>query len=313
MKASLRRNSRNKRLFRIAVLVVILLVAFYLVPRTLSFVASIVMSPVISVQHWLNQSTDTIPSYFRDRNALLEQLKERDQIISFQSGSDLTVSRLLKENERLRELLGATSTSRIAAGVIGRPTVLPYDVLVLDQGSADGVQIHTPVFIGRDQVIGYVSEVFGGTSVVSLVSSPGLESTVYIIGPNIYTTAVGQGGGVLEVGVPQGVPLAPGDLVVIPSFDAGVYGQIVSIDSVETRPEQYGYVTIDVPLQSLRWVSVGTEQIDESDFETARERVRVVTENLTKIVVPDGVLVEIPTEATSTEATSTPSDNETDS
>ena len=243
------------------------------------------------------------PFYFRDRNALLEEIKERDQLISFQSGADLTVSRLLQENKRLRELLGASTSPRIAAGVIGRPTVLPYDVLVLDQGSSDGVKVNTPVFIGRDQVIGYVSEVFPGTSVVSLVSSPGLESTVYIIGPNIYTTAVGQGGGVLEVGVPQGVPIAEGDLVVIPSFDAGIYGLIVTIDSVETRPEQYGYVTIDVPLQSLRWVSVGTIPLDEVSFEEARARVNEITESLTKIEVPEGVLVELPTEATTTATT----------
>lgn len=293
-KASSRRSSRNKKLLLIGVVFIVVLGLLFLLPRAASFVASLVFSPVVAVEEWLRESDDTIPAYIRSRNDLLAIIEEQGQELSQQSGADLTIRRLQLENIELRNLLGASSSPRIIAGVIGRPTVVPYDVLVLDQGSVDGVIEGAAVFTGRDQVIGYVHRVFAETSLATLVTTPGAESTVYIIGPNIYTTAVGQGGGVLEVGVPQGVPLSLGDLVVVPSFEAGVYGEIVHIESLKTGAEQYAYVITDTPLQSLRWVSIGLESITPMSFDEARAVVDRVRNELTTVPVPEGVLVELP-------------------
>lgn len=305
MKASSRRTLRNKRVFKIIIATVILVIAIFLIPKLLGKVAALVLSPIAGVERWIYESTGTIPSFFRERNALLADVIKRDKQLAGQSGATLTIRRLEIENEILRGLLGSSSTERIAAGVVVRPPSTPFDRLILDQGSNNGVIEGAPVFTGRDQVIGYVEKVFSGSSVVTLVTSPGIESTVFIIGPNIYTTAVGQGGGVLQVGVPQGIPLALGNLVVIPSFDAGVYGSIVSIDSIETRPEQYGFVTSDVSIQSLRWVSIGRTSLSEKSFTEAKAIIDRVRSDLLTVPVPEGVLVEISTATSS--PTTTPS------
>src|SRR5690606_37819043 len=44
---------------------------------------------------------------------------------------EVELDRLRAENTALRTLLGNENETRIAAGVIGRPTNLPYDVLVI--------------------------------------------------------------------------------------------------------------------------------------------------------------------------------------
>lgn len=274
-----------------------------LAPRIFGYVGSFVLLPVIHAESWLMESGAAFPTYIRDRSALLATQSELRQQLALHAGAHLTVARLSRENEELRKLLNATTTSRTAAGVIGRPTALPYDVFLIDKGSQDGVQENAPVYVGGDQVIGFVAEVYTDTSVVTLVTTPGFESTVYIYGPNIYTTAVGMGSGSLRVSVPQGITLTNGDLVVIPSLDAGVYGAISVVDSVPSRPEQYGYVSIEDPLQSIRYVSVGDSPLASITFDEARSIVETVRTEVLTVPVPSGVLIDVESGATTTATT----------
>lgn len=226
------------------------------------------------------------------------------------SGERYTIELLSHENEELRTLLGDGEQKRIVAGIIGRPNKLPYDVLVLDKGSSEGIVEGAPVFIGERTVIGAVKKVFPHSAVVELVTSPGFVSSVYIFGPDIYTTAYGIGGGQMRVGVPQGIKLNEGDLVILPSVESGIYGKVSVVDSIPTRPEQYGYVSPETPLSSLRLVSVGDTPLDPVSFEEAQAIVSSARTELFEVPVPEGVLVTATTTATttatSTAATTTP-------
>lgn len=275
-------------------------------PRAVSWTASLVFSPVIFAESWFRDSTSAIPTYFRDRNTLLSKQSELEFQLNEQKNTGLTLRRLQEENDELRNLLSSNDSKRIGASAIGRPTNLPYDVLVIDRGSNDGIIKNAPVFIGKDQVIGFVAEAYSHTAVVTLITTPGFESTVYIYGPNIYTTAIGAGGGSLRVSVPQGITLELGNVVVMPSFDAGAYGEISAVDSEPTRPEQFGYVSINVPLQSIRYVSVGDRPLEVMSFDDAKAVVSRVRKDFLEVPVPEGVLVDIPVdEATTTAPTTT--------
>ena len=312
MKASSRRASRRKRLLRLVVVVVILLVLWQLVPRTLGYIASLVMSPVTSFEHWLSESTDRFPSYVRDRASLLEERDSLAQQLAELRSAEQSINFYRTENIALRALLGASTTPRIAATVLAQPTRVPYDALVIDKGSKDGIIEKAPVYAGYEQIIGFVEAFYPTSALVVLVTTPGVESTVYVVGPDIYTTAVGQGGGALQIGVPQGILLSAGDPVILPSLDGGIYGEIVSVDSSPTRPEQFGYVTITEPIQNIRWVSVGAEARAPLSFEEAKAIVDATKAEITAVPVPEGVLVEIPEISTTTatssseQATSTP-------
>jgi hypothetical protein len=100
------------------------------------------------------------------------------------------------------------------------------------------------------------------------------------------------------VRIPQGILLQPGDLVVLPALDSGVYGAVSLVEAVPTQPEQFGYVSADVPLQSLYYVSVGAEPIVTHNFERAEEVVADVKSSLFQVALPDGVLVTPETSTT---------------
>lgn len=299
-----RQISRSKKFLWALLLAVTLGALVYFLPRALSPTASLLISPVVRVQSWFVNSSAFIPTWFKDKNALHEINLELQQRLTEQSTLQNTVARLEAENRELLGLSTSTSTTRLIASVIGRPTALPYDTLVLDKGSADGVKENAPVYIGGDQIIGFVAGVYPNTSVVTLATTPGFSSTVYVYGPNIYTTAVGVGGGTLEIQVPQGIDMKAGDVVVLPAFNSGVYGVISVIDSSPTRPEQFGYVSINTPLQGLRFVGVGEEPLRPLSFDEAKAVVESVRQDFLELPVPSGVLVDVP-ETSTTTATST--------
>lgn len=285
-------SSERRELYVIGALFLPLFILSWLWPGLLGSVVAPIFTPFLSTETKLRLSltgSDEVPS-----SVDAELLKT-----------------LTMENTELRSLLGDDEEKRIAAGVIGRPTNLPYDVLVIDKGSADGIMKDAPVFVGLHQAIGTVIAVYERSSIVALITTPGWRSTVYIYGPNIYTTALGQGGGVARVHVPQGIELTEGDVVIVPSLSGGIYGAVRAVDSLPSRPEQYGYVSIDVPINSLHFVSVGERPLSVIDFEQARGVVNEAEKELLLIDLPEGVLIEVESQfasstASSTAATSTP-------
>ena len=303
-KVSSHHTSQTKRIRTALFFGVVAVLLFFAVPKAVAGVSAFILIPVHKIETWFLESTTAFPQYLRDRTALIEQLNAFLYTQSAQSGDHLTSLILSKENVQLRALLHSPSdTSRILAGVIGRPNTVPYDVLILDKGSSDGIKEGAPVFIGNNAIIGVVQKVFAKSSVVILVTTPGFKASVYVVGPNIYTNAEGIGGGLLKIGVPQGISLAIDDVVILPGAQAGIYGEINHIESAPSNPEQYAFVSPAVPIASLRLVSVGENPLLPVSFEQAQKIVHELTASPLIVAIPEGVLVT--TKKVSTTSTST--------
>jgi len=272
--------------------VVVCVALLLLLPKVVQVAVSVVVTPVNITRHWLTESGGSLPQYFRNRSTLIEQIATLESKLSAESGDRFTTALLAKENAELRSLLGDQKEERILAGIIGRPGSLPYDSLMLDKGTSDGVFVGAPIYIGENTVVGLVKSATNHSALVELVTTAGFETTVYIMGPDIYTNAVGVGGGQMRVGVPQGIVLSVGDVVVLPSVTSGVYGEISLVQSDATRPEQYGYVSPKTSLASIRLVAVGKTPLRSMSFEEAQ---KIISETKTKVFlvpVPEHILVD---------------------
>lgn len=252
-------NSKKHRAFQLVVLASLTVLIGMAIPPVFSAAAAAIMYPVHVVNQWLRESTSLIPTLIRDRQSFIQQIHELENKLIIASGSEVTERSLLEENVRLRKLLGAESEPRILAAVIARPSELPHDMLQIDRGSKDGIEVGAPVFIGRDSVVGLVVHTAQDYSFVELFTTDGFETTVFISGPNVIAVMEGVGGGVARVRVPQGVPLLAGNLVFLPSIEPGVFGRISHTENGPTQPEQYGYITPELPIASLYQVSVGKQ------------------------------------------------------
>lgn len=287
-----RRISQTKKRFRILLITLVCIAALVIAPALMRTAAAVIVAPVVLAKDWFLESGSSLPQYLRNRKEMVDQIALLESQLAATAGERHTIQTLAQENEELRSLLGYDGEERILAAVIGRPGVLPYDSLMLDRGLDDGITEGAPVYIGDNTVIGIVKNASAKTSLVELITAPNFESTVFIMGPDIYTNAVGIGGGQLRVGVPQGIPLAEGDLVVLPSITSGVYGAISVVQSEATRPEQYGFVSPETPLSSIRFVSVGTTPMQSISFETAQELLGTMRSRLFTVPVPEGILVD---------------------
>ena len=297
------RSKRFKTLLGITLVLVFLIVTTPFVAKT---AAKVVLFPIIKVEEWFVGSTHALPMYFKSKDALNQQLDELTKQLALKQDVSQESKVLLAENAMLRELQSGEEREGIVAAVTLRPPHLPYDSILIDRGSADGVVEGAPVYAEGNIAIGVTSVVYEHSSLVILVSSAGFESTVYVFGPNIYTTGYGQGDGVIKIGVPQGILLAIGDAVVLPALQTGIFGFIEAVDSTPSDPEQFAYIMQPVPIQSLRYVRVGDGALTTTSFDEARAAIdEIKIQNLT-VPLPDGVLVDIET-STTTVATSTAS------
>lgn len=309
-KASYRRSWLTRRI-RIAIILVISLVLVgWVLPSFTRTIAGLVLQPVVAVSSWLESSQATIPSYLRDRNDLQAIIITQAEELALTATLAVERDVLRLENNRLRRLSASSTQPGIIAHVLVQPPLVQYDRLIINRGTRAGVRVGAPVFAGEYVAIGTVISATAGQSVVELISSPQLESTVFVFGPDIYTTAVGLGGGVLEIGVPQGVPIAVGNLVTLPAGSQSIIGAIHEVATTSTQAEQYAYVTLPEALLNLQTVLVGTEPLTAQSFTEARTQVDAVRASRFTVPVPDGVLVDIFTEATSSATTTATTTNE---
>jgi cell shape-determining protein MreC len=278
-KGSYRHNSAKKQKKVWLIVILGLLGVGFIFPWLISLVAGVILYPFYATSLWVKTGDGILPAYFRSQGELVAEVDALKTRLATEAGTKLSINRLLEENMQLRAMAEAgESDGRMVARVISRPGTLSYDVLQIDKGSDDGVVIGAPVYTGIDTVVGMVVHVTSDYSFVDLFTSPGFLSTAFIFGPNVFSPIEGMGGGVARVKLPQGVALASGQLVILPGVSSGIYGEIVSVQSEPTQPEQYGYITSPVSISSLLYVSVGNEiaqvRTDSEINEDVRAKVR---------------------------------------
>lgn len=276
----------NRSILRIIGAIVISVCLILLLRGVIGPVLSGAAMNVLGIRNYFQTSSAALPVYIRDRNELHAVINGLSEEVAAQSGNRSTIARLSRENEELRALMGNSDEERILAGVIARPPAVPYDLLVIDQGSDHGITEGALVYHEDNHVIGTISRVYGQSALVTLFSSAGAETTVFIYGPDIFAYAYGEGGGVIRISVPQGVQLTEGDPVVLASLNTGDMGVIERIVSLSTQPEQNAYFTYPVPIQSMHRVLVAKNVEEPKTFEELVPNIELIRERF-RVEVPD--------------------------
>jgi cell shape-determining protein MreC len=279
---------------------VVLLVVIFVMPGLLRTSFHFVVAPISTIRHYILTSTASVPTFIRDRAQLLERIQELEELESRQADIRTTLLYVENENRELRELLHDTKEEGILAGVIARPPDLPYDTMLIDRGDTDGIKKGAPVFYGDQHVLGFIETTFAHHALVRLISSAGLESSVYVFGPQIFARAYGEGGGVIRLSVPQGVSITEGDVVVLPSLSVGILGAVESVQSLPSEPEQHAYLTFSTPIQSVRLVRVGEQSIQSLPAEEMQAHIESNHASVFSFPIPESFTLGTTSEASAT-------------
>lgn len=201
----------------------------------------------------------------RENRALRIELQELEWTL-------LDHDRLREDNETLRRLSGALAEpSRLAAHVIAKPGMLPYDSFIVDVGYRDGVAPGDRVIVGADVIVGTILETRGRLSRGQFISSPGIATTVLLGAKAIPFEAHGAGGGTLSIAVPRDLPVAEGDHVFLPAVPRLFLGMV---DRIDVRPEnslKTLFVRLPVNLFEISSVSLLRAEYASSDVFDAAE------------------------------------------
>jgi len=191
----------------------------------------------------------------------ISKLKEKNAELE---AKILSMTLLEKENQDLKTMLSnppnPPAGGYILGAIISRPPQSPYDVLLIDNGSDNGVQQGMTVTAFSNVLLGYVTEVFPKTSKVKLISFPSEETNVIIesasTGIKTSATAFGRGGGEMEIKIPSAVEIHSGDLVKTPGTFSLMLGTVEKAEINLSDPFQKIYFRLPVNLQELQWVMI---------------------------------------------------------
>jgi rod shape-determining protein MreC len=201
-----------------------------------------------------------------------EELRDRIAEMEGEVSRAEDTNRQLDEIASLEGTVTFTQLESVLARVVGQPLTNFDRTIQLDQGSDDGVAIGMPVVTGAG-LVGRVTSVTGGRSVVQLITDPAFELGVRLASTGEVGLAHGMGEGE-PLEVDNGIEVSlreqiPEDEVVVTAGGRSVFPPdipIGQVSSVDAAADQLSLVLTVVPLADLdnlayvrvlRWTAEG--------------------------------------------------------
>ncbi|MDA1337181.1 MAG: rod shape-determining protein MreC [bacterium] len=189
--------------------------------------------------------TDSFSEVSRER---VQELVEENFALR---GKLLSFEEMAKENERLREALGALPKKEfdlLFSEIIGKE--VERDVLMLNKGAKEGVRQGMPVITQGRVAVGTIGEVFLHTAKLHLLSLKGGASDVKVQGREVVGVlrGIGRYRALLDL-IPQEEELKEGDVIVTSSLggllpDDLLIGEVTSIEKSDLTAFQGGNVEL---------------------------------------------------------------------
>jgi cell shape-determining protein MreC len=214
-------------------------------------------SPLWRLGTYLSTETRYGAAVFQNPAALM---KERDTAITNEIVLENENQILAAKVAGLTQLLGTRveAAPGIVAGVLARPPVAPYDILIVDQGTAAGVEPQALVYGPGGIPIGTVTFVTQYSARITLYSSSGISTPVLVGQTHMPLVLTGAGAGAFDASAPRESGILVGDNVYAGGPGALPIGTISSIDSDPASPTEVLHVHPFTQPFSLTWVTIST-------------------------------------------------------
>jgi cell shape-determining protein MreC len=226
----LQRN-RSRHYFKKSLL--ILLGIFVICALVFSFFGGVIVSFISPLWQAENAATARIfgiEEYFRFQKSLMDENQRlRDKVLSLELSIASRPSRTLEISEMLEIMGRELERGGIASTVLVRPPQTPYDSMVIDAGSKEGVSLGSEVFMPEGALLGTVTEVHFSTSRVRLFTTSGERTAAVLERHGIPVTLEGIGGGNFRIVIPREVEVEVGDRILsadISSRLVGIVGDV---------------------------------------------------------------------------------------
>jgi len=212
--------------------------------------------PIWSAKNYISDQVVKVWSSFKNTEELAtENAKLQQELIEAKISLE-SLDAYKKENEILKSGFGQTnSEKRIVVAIMAKPNLSPYDTLILDAGTSQGISVGNKVMSG-DFIIGTISETHSNYSKATVLSEPGELLNATIGNKNIQIEATGRGGGNFTAKLPKEIDVKVGDLVKMPGLNPKFFGIVGSVEQTQTGSFQTILFSLPVNINELSWVEV---------------------------------------------------------
>jgi len=236
-----------------------------------SFFSSIVYvgaRPILSLKTYVFGDISFISEFINSQSTLVQENQTLQQQIAL-DGINLSESQsIIAEDQALKQAIGDRGTTTAdallaanliheengtLANVLEAPGVSPYDTLVVDAGSNQGIQVGDTAQVGNVTVVGLVTQVFPSSSIVMLLSSSNQELQV-MIASTTPATAYGRGGGNFVVTLPESAGGNVGDSVTVPLYGGETIGKVLVVEPDDAESVKNLYIAFPFSVETLSMV-----------------------------------------------------------
>ncbi len=233
------------------VVIAIVVIVRFAFPGTLTSV----VAPVWKAGEHTTGSVGGVGAFFTDK---AHQAREIDRLRTENEGLTNNNALLSAQVQDFTRLLGTRTSSEpgIVAGVLARPPVSPYDVLIVDAGELEGVKTAAQVFGNGGIPLGTVASVSPHNARVLLYSAPGRQTSAWVGEKRTPVTLVGQGSGAFTTTVAREAGVVSGDSIYAAGPGSVPIATVLSVENDPSAPIANVRVT---PLSnpfSITWVSI---------------------------------------------------------
>jgi cell shape-determining protein MreC len=187
-----------------------------------------------------------------------DALRERDTLRAENQKLQEENTILVARSQDLQRVLGSRTSPApgVVAGVLARPPVSPYDVLVLDQGSEDRVLVGAMVYGAGGTPLGTIASTGAHSSRALFYSAPGRETLAWVGSMRTPLTLAGQGSGAFYALISREAKVSVGDEVYVSGPGALPVGTVSSIDTDPAASKVKIHIRPLTNPFSITWVTI---------------------------------------------------------
>lgn len=235
--------------------------------RAFSSVVHTAFRPVLILGNIVGEKFSGLSAYFISKNSLAVEDQDMRAQLKEEESRMANYNTIFAENENLKGILGRkdTKTTMVLGNILAKPNKSPYDTLVIDAGTEQGIKTGSTVFALGNVPIGRVAEVYSNSSKVILFSNPGEKTQAIVFSKNtatpspsgdVYMELVGRGGENFEMLLPRDFVLEKGDQVIMPGINPYVLAIVETVISDPRDPFTKALLVSPVNIQELKFVEV---------------------------------------------------------
>lgn len=258
LKRSNNEGKKNREILIVIIFILAILFGLYFFfprfyPSIFYPVTSVAWKTETAVVDWFS----FIGNMLKSKSSLLSENEAFKRELDTNKTSLLTLTALQQENENLKSILGRKPEGQMVLGVVmSRPPISPYDTLVIDSGSNDGIEVGDRVYTEGDVLIGEVAEIYSNESKVTLFSTPGKKTNISFVNSSVEVEAIGRGGGNFMANIPIDAGIKEGDMVILPDIKLHTFGIVKKIAA--DRANSFSTILFKTPINinAVRFVEV---------------------------------------------------------